>query len=81
MRHRLLTATLGTVTLALAALAPASAGASPMPDPSTRSSSAAISTADALYQLRRAYRTAPVEQKLRIHNAIVLVVNTADAAL
>jgi hypothetical protein len=63
------------------ALPTASAGASPAPDPSPRASSAAVEVADAIHQLQEAYRKVPVEQKLRIHNAIVLLVSTGDAAL
>ncbi|HET8988712.1 MAG TPA: hypothetical protein VFN43_09400 [Humibacillus sp.] len=73
-----------TVIIAAAgalALPAAWAGASPVPDPSPRTSSAAVGAADALDQLQEAYRTAPVEQRLRLHNAIVLVVNTGKAAL
>lgn len=59
----------------------ASAGASPAPDPSPRTPSAAVGVADTLHQLQQGYRTAPFEQKLRIHTAIALVVNTGEVAL
>lgn len=81
MTHRSLTTTLGIVTLTVVALAPSSAGASPAPDPSSHTSPAAVSTASALHQLQGAYRKAPVEQKMRIHNAIALIINTGHAAL
>lgn len=81
-RVRNLRATASIIAAAGAlALPTASAGASPAPDPSPLTASAAVGAADTLHQLQQAYRTAPVEQKLRIHNAIVLVVNTMDAAL
>lgn len=62
------------------ALPMASAGASPVPEPTPRTSSASVGVADSLHQLQQAYRTAPFEQKLRIHAEIVLVLNAGAAA-
>lgn len=76
--HRALLTTVAVGTLAVPV---ASAVASPVPDPPPRPQASTVTVPEAVDDLLQAYRSAPLAQKLGIHEEILLVVATGLPAL